>query len=255
MSGSLSLAGRSAVVTGAGRGFGEQIAVELAALGARVAVLDVDEEAAERCAARLRAAGGSAIAVACDVADPEGVDAAFQELRKEIDEVDLLVNNAGIVTFTSFLELAEEEWDRVFAVDLTGMFNCSKAVVPGMVERRFGRIINISSVAGKRGGGFLGRVAYSSAKAGVLGFTKALARELAPHGITVNAVAPGAMDTEMTKSLRDDPELLARVQAQIPLGYRGAIQDVADAVAFLCSDLASYLTGETINVDGGVLME
>ena len=112
----------------------------------------------------------------------------------------------------------------MFAVDLTSMFTCSKAVVPGMVERRFGRIVNISSVAGKRGGGFLGRVAYSSAKAGVLGFTKALARELAPHGITVNAVAPGAMDTEMTKSLRDDPELLARVQSQIPLGYRGAIQ-------------------------------
>lgn len=249
------LDGRCAVVTGGGRGFGEQIAVELADLGAAVAVADVDGEAGERCAERLRRYGARALAVRCDVADFEAVQEAFARIAHELGPVDVLVNNAGIVTFTRFLETTEEEWDHVFAVDYTSLYNCCQAVVPGMLERRFGRIVNISSVAGKRGGGFLGTTAYSAAKAGVLGFTKALARELAPHGVTVNAVAPGAMDTEMTRILRDDQELLGRVLAAIPLGRRGEIQDVADAVAFLCSDLASYLTGETINVDGGVLME
>ena len=252
---SASLAGRCAVVTGAGRGFGEQIAVELAALGAAVGVLDVDGEAGEACAERLRAAGARAEAVACDVADFGAAQTAFAALRESLGEVDVLVNNAGVASFTPFLETTEEEFDRVFAVNYTGAFNCCKAVAPGMIERRYGRIVNISSVAGKRGGGFLGRTLYSAAKAGVIGFTKALARELAPYGVTVNAVAPGAMDTEMTKVLRDDPELLARVVGQIPMGRRGEIQDVADAVCFLASDLAAYVTGETIDVDGGVTME
>jgi NAD(P)-dependent dehydrogenase (short-subunit alcohol dehydrogenase family) len=255
VSGELGLGGRVAVVTGAGRGFGERIAEELAALGAAVGVLDVDAGAGERCAERLRAAGGAAVAAAGDVADYDGVQAAFAEIARALGPVEILVNNAGIVSLTDFLETTVEEFDRVFAVDYTGPYNCCKAVVPGMVERRFGRIVNVSSIAGKRGGGFLGRSLYAGAKAGVLGFTKALARELAPYGILVNAVAPGAMDTEMTAVLRDDPELLAKVEASIPLGYRGEVQDVADAVVFLVSDLASYLTGETIDVDGGVTME
>jgi NAD(P)-dependent dehydrogenase (short-subunit alcohol dehydrogenase family) len=251
----LSFAGRCAVVTGAGRGFGEQIAVDLAALGAAVGILDVDGDAADECAARLEAGGARALGVACDISDAAQVRSAFAEVAGGIGEVDVLVNNAGIATFTPFLETTEEEFDRIFAVNYTGTFNCCREVVPGMVERGYGRIVNISSVAGKRGGGFLGRVTYSSTKAGVIGFTKALARELAPHGVTVNAVAPGAMDTEMTKVLRDDEELLARVLAAIPMGRRGGIQDVADAVCFLASDLAGYLTGETIDIDGGVTME
>jgi 3-oxoacyl-[acyl-carrier protein] reductase len=249
------LAGRCAAVTGAGRGFGEQAAFELATLGAAVAVLDVDADAAERCAARLSRAGARALALACDVSDDDAVQRAFEQARVELAPVDILVNNAGIVSSTPFLELTVEEFDRVLAVDYTSMWSCCRAVVPGMVERRFGRIVNISSVAGKRGGGFLGRSAYAAAKAGVIGFTKALARELAPCGITVNAIAPGAMDTEMTRALSDDPALLARVLSVVPLGRRGVIQDVADAVAFLSSDLSSYLTGETLNVDGGVTME
>jgi 3-oxoacyl-[acyl-carrier protein] reductase len=251
----LSFAGRCAVVTGAGRGFGERIAADLAALGAAVGVLDVDGDAAGACAARLEAGGARAAAAACDVADVAGVQAAFTSIATELGPVDVLVNNAGIATFTPFLETTEEEFDRIFAVNYTGMFNCCQAVVPGMVERGYGRIVNVSSVAGKRGGGFLGRVTYSSTKAGVIGFTKALARELAPHGITVNAVAPGAMDTEMTKVLRDDEELLARVLTAIPMGRRGEIQDVSDAVCFLASDAAAYMTGETIDIDGGVTME
>jgi 3-oxoacyl-[acyl-carrier protein] reductase len=249
------LAGRCAAVTGAGRGFGEQAAIELARLGAAVAVFDIDGDAAERCAVPLSQGGVRALALTCDVSDDDAVQRAFEQVRAELAPVDILVNNAGIVSTTPFLELSVEEFDRVLAVDYTSMWSCCRAVVPGMVERRFGRIVNISSVAGKRGGGFLGRSAYAAAKAGVIGFTKALARELAPHGVTVNAVAPGAMDTEMTRALNDDPELLARVLSVVPLGRRGVIQDVADAVAFLSSDLASYLTGETLNVDGGVTME
>jgi len=249
------LAGRRAAVTGAGRGFGDQTAVELVGLGASVAILDVDPDAAERCAARLTAGGARAIAVVCDVADDDAVQRAFATVREQLGGVDLLVNNAGIVTSTPFLETTIDEFDRLLAVDYTSMWSCCRAAVPGMIDQRFGRIVNISSIAGKRGGGFLGRTAYSTAKAAVIGFTKALARELAPHAITVNAVAPGAMDTEMTKALREDEELLARVLATIPLARRGVIQDVADAVCFLCTDLAGYVTGETVNLDGGVMME
>jgi len=249
------LAGRVAAVTGAGRGFGEQIAVDLAALGAAVCALDVDADAGARVAERIEAAGGRAVAACCDVSDFAAVQTAFAEAGSALGGVDVLVNNAGIVSFTDFLETTEAEFDRMFAVDYTGPFNCCKAVVPGMVERGFGRVVNVSSIAAKRGGGFLGRSLYSAAKAGLLGFTKALARELAPYGITVNAVAPGAMDTEMTRRLREDEQLLAQVVAAIPMGYRGSIQDVADAVCFLASDLASYVTGETIDVDGGVMME
>ena len=245
------LDGRCAVVTGAGRGFGERIAAELDALGATVAVLDLDEAAAQRSAAQL----ARGLAVACDVGDEASVRAAFAAVRRELGTVDILVNNAGIVSTTHFLDLEEAEWDRVLRVDYTSMYLTCREVAAEMVAQRYGRIVNISSVAGKRGGGFIGRPAYAAAKAGVIGFTKALARELAPAGVTVNAVAPGAMDTEMTRMLRDDSDLLARVVATIPLGERGTIQDVADTVVFLCSGAASYLTGETVDVDGGVLME
>jgi 3-oxoacyl-[acyl-carrier protein] reductase len=167
----------------------------------------------------------------------------------------LLVNAAGNTSSSSFLELERDEWDETLHSHLRSTFVTCRLLAPGMVERGDGRIVNVASVAGKRGGGFLGRSAYAAAKAAVIGFTKALARELAPYGVTVNAVAPGAMDTEMTRALNDDPELLARVLSVVPLGRRGVIQDVADAVAFLSSDLSSYLTGETLNVDGGVTME
>ena len=245
------LDGRCAVVTGGGRGFGERIALELAALGAAVAVLDIDEAAAQRSAAGL----AHGLAVACDVGDEASVRSAFAAVRRDLGSVDILVNNAGVVSTTPFLQLDEEEWDRVFRIDYTSMYLTCREVAATMVEQRYGRIVNLSSLAGKQGGGFLGKAAYVAAKAGVIGFTKALARELAPAGVTVNAVAPGAMDTDMTKVLRDDHALLARVLAVIPLGERGTIQDVADAVVFLCTGAASYLTGETIDVDGGVLME
>jgi len=246
----LRLDGRRALVTGAGRGFGRRIAVDFAALGAAVAALDVDERAAEDAA---REVGG--LALVADVAEREQVHAAFARAEAELGGIDILVNNAGIASTTSFPDLMREEWDRVLAVDVTSMYEMCKCAVPGMRDRRFGRIVNVSSIAGKRGGGFIGRCAYATAKAAVLGFTKAVARELAAYSITANAIAPGGMDTEMTKILREDEELLAKVLAAIPLGRRGSDQDVADAAVFLVSDLADYITGETVNVDGGVLME
>jgi NAD(P)-dependent dehydrogenase (short-subunit alcohol dehydrogenase family) len=246
----LSLAGRTALITGAGRGFGERIAHELATLGAAVGVLDLDGDSAVRVADALR----NSYALRCDISALDEVRTAFDLAETELGPIDVLVNNAGIASFTPFLESTEDELDRVFAVNLTGLFNCCRVAAPGMVERGFGRIVNISSLAGLRGGGFLGRTSYAASKAGVLGFTKALARELAPSGVTVNAVAPGAMDTEMTAVLRDDPALLERLLAQVPLGRRGSIEDDGFAVAFLCSDLASYLTGETLLVDGGAGM-
>ena len=251
----LRLDGRVAAVTGAGRGFGEQSARELAMLGASVAIVELDQDLGDGVAAELREAGGTAFAAPCDVSDPGQVAAAFADVERELGPVDILVNNAGVAAFTSFLETTEDEWDQLFAVNLTGTYLCCKATLPAMVDREFGRIVNISSIAGKRGGGFLGRTPYSASKAGVLGLTKALAREFAGNGVTVNAIAPGSMDTEMTKILRTDAELRARIESIVPMGRRGVVQDVADAVCFLCSDLASYFTGETVNVDGGVSME
>ena len=154
-----------------------------------------------------------------------------------------------------FLETTEADWDLLVGVNLTGTFLCTRAVVPAMRESSWGRIVNISSIAGKRGGGFLGRTPYSAAKAGVLGFTKALARELAGDGITVNAIAPGPVDTDMTKILREDDELLARIVANVPLERRGLPHEIADAVCLLCSGAGGYMTGETLNIDGGVAME
>ncbi len=255
MSEAFSLAGRVAVVTGAGAGIGEHLAIELGALGAGVGVLDVDEDGARACAQRIEQDGGRALAVACDVSDYEGIQDAFAEVRSELGETDILVNNAGIISTARFSEMEEAEWDRIFGIDYSSLFNCCKAVVPSMTSRSYGRIVNVSSVAGKRGGGLLGTAAYSAAKAGAFGFTKALARELAPSGVTVNAVAPAAVITRMSRKFQEDPELLAKVLAGIPVGRQGTVVDISDAVTFLVSDVAGYITGETLNVEGGLLME
>ncbi len=201
------LDGRRAVVTGGGRGFGERIAEQLAGLGATVAVLDVDLEAAERTAASV---GG--LAVRCDVGDEASVREAFARVRSELGPVDALVNNAGIASFTPFLQSSEEEFDTVFRVDYTSMFLTCREVVPAMLERRHGRIVNLSSVAGKRGGGFLGTAVYSSAKAGVLGFTKALAKEVGHAGVTVNAVAPSPASCSAIRSPNPRPPPVTTAQ-------------------------------------------
>ena len=250
-----SFTGRTAIVTGAGRGFGRAIAELLAERGAAVAVLDIDGDAAAAVAAGIRRRGARAIPLAADVTSDEQVHSAVARATAELGALDILVNNAGIVSTTPIEELERPEWERTLAVDLTSLFVVTKAVIPAMIDRRSGAIVSIASLAGKRGGGIFGKCAYATAKAGVLGFTKSIARELAPYGIRANAVAPGAFGTEMTRAFLEDEQVLGRVLATIPLGRLGQPADVARTVAFLASDEASYLTGETINLDGGILME
>jgi 3-oxoacyl-[acyl-carrier protein] reductase len=249
------LAGDVALITGGARGLGYATADNIVHLGGAVCIFDRDADRAAEACEELKQGGGRAVFASGDVTSREDIQAALELTERELGPVDMLVNAAGIVTMTPFADVSEAEWDQVLDVDLTGIFLMCQIVGAGMAERGRGRIINIASLAGKRGGGFLGTSAYATAKAAVMGFSKALARELAPTGVTVNSVAPGAMDTEMTKVLNEKPELLAKVVAVIPLGRRGVPREVADPITFLCTADAAYITGETVAVDGGVLME
>jgi NAD(P)-dependent dehydrogenase (short-subunit alcohol dehydrogenase family) len=247
------LAGRCSIVTGGGQGLGGVIARRLAELGARVAVLDVDAPAARDCAAELERAGAESIALACDVANRASVAAAVGTAAARLGPVELLVNNAAVLSTTPFLELTDAEWRRTLAVDYSGVLHCCHETVPGMVQRGFGRVVNVASVAALRGGGLLGAIAYATAKAGVLGLTRALARELATTGVTVHAVVPGPLATDMTRVLDEDEEAARRVLATVPLGRRGTVEEVAAVVGLLACGLP-VAAGEEVAVDGGVLM-
>ncbi len=247
------LAGRTALVTGAARGIGHAIAAALGHGGARVALCDLDPAAAEQAAADLREQGVEAVGVGVDVADEAQVLAMVEQVEAQLGGVDILVNNAGIVSTAPLLELTTAEWNRVMAIDLNSVFFCAKAVLPGMMARRSGRIINIASVAGKRGGGLLGNSCYAAAKGAVIALTKGLAREAGPYDITVNAVSPALTDTEMTSVLA--PQARAQVLAQMPLGRAGTPRDIAAAVCFLASAEAGFVTGEIMDVDGGFMRD
>lgn len=247
------LTGRTALVTGAARGIGHAIATALGQAGARVGVCDLDAEAAEAAAARLREAGIEAVGVGADVADEVQVQAMVNQVEALLGGVDILVNNAGIVSTGPLLEVTTAEWNRVMAIDLNSVFFCAKAVLPGMMARQSGRIINIASVAGKRGGGLLGNSCYAAAKGAVIALTKGLAREAGPCAITVNAVSPALTDTEMTSALA--PQARAEVLAQMPLGRAGTPRDIAAAVCFLASREAGFVTGEIMDVDGGFMRD
>jgi NAD(P)-dependent dehydrogenase (short-subunit alcohol dehydrogenase family) len=248
----LSLAGRTALVTGAAAGIGAATALALARRGsALVVLLDLDEAGLTAVAADVEHLGSASLCRAVDVSD----FAAMAVLVRELPPVDLLVNAAGNISSTSFLEVTREEWDGVLTSHLKSVFTTSRLLAPGMVERGYGRVVNVASVAGKRGGGFLGKTPYAAAKAAVNGLTKALARELAPHGIRVNAVNPGMTDTRRLDALRADPEVWARCLAAVPLGRVAAPEEVAAAIVYLLSDASAYVTGETLNVDGGIAME
>ena len=247
-----SLKGRRAIVTGAGRGMGRSVAGALAERGARVAVNDLDGEAAERTAALLRSAGAESAAIQADVTDAGGVGRMVDRVLKDFGGVDILVNNAGILRPTRVQEISEAEWDLVIEVNLKGTFLCSQAVLPSMRRSGWGRIINFSSTAGKNIS-TLGGAHYTAAKAGILGFTRHLAKEVAEYGITVNAVCPGLIDTEMIRSTASE-ERLRRYVEGFPIHRLGRPDEVAELVAFLASDRAAYITGASLDINGGDLM-
>lgn len=248
----LDLSGRVALVTGAGRGIGQAIALALAEAGAAVTVnYHTGAVAAEATVAAIRAAGGTARLAQADVADAQTVEVMVREILAAHGRLDILVNNAGITRDTLLLRMKDEDFDQVLATNLRGVFVCTRAVLRQMSKQRAGRIINIASVIGQIGN--VGQANYAAAKAGMLGFTKATAREMAGRGVTVNAVAPGFIETEMTAALGD--ETRQAILDRIPLGRFAQPEEVASMVCFLASDGAAYLTGQTINVDGGMVME
>lgn len=242
-----------ALVTGAGRGMGRATAVRLASEGAAVVVNDVNAGDAEAAAEAVRAAGGRALAHVGDVSRERDVDAMVRSALETFGRIDILVNNAGILRSTLPLEtISVAEWERVLAVNLTGVFLCTRAVLPIMKEQKAGKIVNVSSSAGRTTSTF-GGAHYTASKAAVLGLTRHTAREVAPFGINVNAVAPGSMDTEMVRELAT-PEHIEQERRNIPLGRLGTGEDEAGLVAFLCSEDAAYITGATIDINGGDLM-
>lgn len=243
------LTGKNALVTGAGRGIGKAIALELAAKGAFVIVnYNGSQEAAEQTVAEIKAAGGDAVAYQCSVSDYEACGAMITALIKEYAHIDILVNNAGITRDGLLMKMSEEDFDAVVNTNLKGCFNTIRHMSRYFLKQRAGKIINISSVSGILGNA--GQANYSASKAGVIGLTKAVARELASRGINVNAVAPGFVETDMTDALSDSVK--ENLKSQIPLGKIGHPQDIAKAVAFLASPDANYITGQVLSVDGGM---
>jgi 3-oxoacyl-[acyl-carrier protein] reductase len=246
------LDGRVAFVTGGGGGLAEGICTSLAAAGASVACADVDLERAERVAGLTRDAGGRAVAVQVDVAERSSVEDAVRRVTDELGGVDILVNNAAIYPRRPWTEITEEEWDRVFAVNLKGSFLCSRACYPSMKERGRGHIVSVASITFLTGFALL--LDYVSSKGGIVGFTRALAKELGPDGITVNAIAPGAFPTDAEK-IHPNPEEYNRwILDQQSLKRRGVPADVGNLVVFLASDASSFITGQTVVVDGGWAM-
>jgi 3-oxoacyl-[acyl-carrier protein] reductase len=247
----LDLTGQVALVTGGGRGIGRAIAHELAAAGATVIVnYREGAAAAEESVAAILAAGGRGQAIQADVADPTAVETMVKTVIKEYGRLDILVNNAGITRDNLLLRMKDEEFDQVLTTNLRGVFVCTRAVLRQMSKQRSGRIINITSVIGLIGNS--GQANYAAAKAGIIGFTRSTAREIASRGVTVNAVAPGFIETEMTAVLNE--ETRKAILGSIPLGRFGQPEEVARLVCFLASDAAAYITGQTMTVDGGMVM-
>jgi len=245
----MQLKDRVAFVTGAGQGIGAAIARAYAKEGAKVAVVDMNLDAARAMAAEIAAAGGEAMGVACDVSQREQVEAAVAEVTQVWGGVDILVNNAGITRTAMLHKMTPQQWDQVIAVHLTGAFNCVQAVAPGMMERKYGRIIYVTSAAGVLG--TIGQINYSAAKAGILGMTKSTAKELARYNITANAIAPGAA-TPMTEVIRTDERFKEKYLERIPLGRWAEPEEIAPVFVFFASDASAYVTGQILAADGGM---
>ena len=245
------LENKGAVVTGGSRGIDRAVAEALAAEGATVAVIYAGNiKAAEDTVRTIEEAGGKAFAVQCDVADEDAVTDMVKMVHEKLGTIDVFVNNAGITRDGLLMRMKREDWDAVLSTNLTGVYNCTKAVTKIMMKQRSGSIINMTSVVGETGNA--GQANYAAAKAGVIGFTKSVAKELASRNIRVNAVAPGCIDTDMTAVLSD--AVKEEMIKSIPLGRTAAPEEVAQAVVFLASQKAGYITGQTLNVDGGMVM-
>ena len=247
----MDLANKVALVTGGSRGIGKKIALELARNGANVAISYVSNEVkAKEVIDEIGSLGVKAIAIKADVSKEEEVQEMIKKVEEEFNTIDILVNNAGVTKDNLLIRMKEEEWDEVMSVNLKGTFLCTKAVSRMMMKKRYGKIINITSVVGITGN--VGQGNYSASKAGVIGFTKSMARELASRGIRVNAVAPGFIETDMTDVLKED--IKDAMLKSIPLGIFGKPKDIADAVVFLASSKSDYITGQVVNVNGGMNM-
>ena len=244
------LEGKTAIVTGGGQGIGRDIAMALGRNGVDVAVIDVNLETAGETVSLLKEAGVDGLAVKCNIVDYEQSLEKFREILAWKDQVHFLVNNAGITRDSLLLRMSADEWKSVIDVNLTGTFNITKVVTKHMFKKRFGRVVNIASVIGQMGNA--GQSNYAASKAGIIGFTKSVAREFAPRNLTVNAIAPGFIETAMTAVLSEDVK--EGMRRMIPLGKFGKGDDVANIVLFLVSELGSYVTGQVINCDGGMIM-
>ena len=242
---------RVAVVTGSGRGIGKAAALTLAREGASVAVATRTPEHADRTASEIRDAGGTALPVPLDVSDRESVEQMRNRVLERFGRVDILVNVAGLSTLTPLEDLEEDEWDRVLAVNLKGVYLCARAVLPAMMEQRYGRIVSVASIAGRYGRAQMS-AAYSASKAGVLGFTRSVAKRYGEYGITANAIAPGTIVTDMNRDLPRDT--LDRLMADAAVPRLGEVDDVAEAIRFLVTQEAGWITGVTLDINGGTII-
>ncbi len=248
------LKGKVAIITGARRGMGRTHAIALAKAGAKVVVSDISLEECQNVVEEIKKAGGEGLAVKCDVSKKVEVDEMVKKTVEKFGKVDILVNNAGIAQFVPFLEMTEEEWDRTLDINLKGYFLCAQAVAKEMAKQKSGVIINIASIAmGQVGVGFPALAHYCASKGGIVGMTEALALELAPYNIRVNAISPGAIDTPMIDPLKVDPKTMEGLMARVPLKRVGKPEEVSNLVLFLASDASSYMTGSTVVIDGGWL--
>lgn len=245
--------GKNVLVTGAAQGIGRAIALSFAACGANVAIIDMNVQGAQETRSLIEKEGGGSVVIRADVSNIDTVKEAVEKVVSLWGSVDILINNAGIVSPKPFLETTQQEWDKIMAVNLKGVYNTCFTVLPGMIKQKYGKIINVASIAGKTGGGFFGNTLYGTSKAGVIALTKGVAREAGPHGINVNAICPGPIETQM---LADCPEeTRERILSGVPLRKFGEPQDIANMAIFLASDLASHVTGEITDVDGGIMRD
>lgn len=246
----LSLEGKVALVTGGARGIGKEIALRFAKEGADIAICDVNLEETEETAKEIQKTGRQCLAFKTDVTDSKDVQSAIDKILDKLGKLDILINNAGITRDSLVLRMSEEDWDKVIAVNLKGCFICTRVATKVMLKQRFGKIVNLASIIGIMGN--TGQANYAASKAGIIGLTKSVAKELASRGVSVNAIAPGFIKTEMTAKLSDDVQ--KRMLSVIPLGRFGEPKDVADLALFLSSENSSYITGQVIQIDGGMLM-